>query len=707
MIPSISSALLRAGDLRVRFSTRPGEWLSAWIPGQAAHLRSSGRPRPIQVKLKGQGWLSPARPPRVARRSASEVELTWRVGPVKVAEVWTAHAHGLARRLSVTNVSSGEVQLIGVRMLVTGLSLGAVGDCRLEVPATCLRPRLVSEVFLDRKLDDPWPATLVPAARDLWGLAVGDAPDFTPGLLAVHNERLRTTLMVWYHSETEAATPLAFGDGERLSLGHAMGLAGWLAPGASLAGGTQYLDLAGGDWADALRDFRQHYSRVGLVPPLYGSPPPWVATSAVYEAHPGPFGGFDGLAKELRRLRGLGFDVLYLLPVMAYENLSGAVWDENWVGSGSPYAMKDFEVFESTLGGEPGFRRLVSRAHRVGMRVLMDFVPQGCGRQARYVEEHPEWFCRDERGQLVSSHNWTDTYSFDWANPDYQQYMLGWALRLARQYDLDGYRIDAPHAKEPNWDRAIPYHASATSLGVLRLLERLRAGLAAISPDKAMLCELFGPVFTRSHDFQYDYHPCVNLHALLRGDLSVPEIGEWLKDYWAVQPPGAVRLTFTETHDTRTQMSAYALRGSAAERAMFAILILAGFVPMVWCGQERGLEDWYRKILRARTGSAALLTGRRRFNAVRSSHPDVLSILLDGAGEKVWGLVSLHAERTPITLTLPSDFGLASASTYRLYDLIEQRPWAEGGKSEWRGETLRELTLSPEPFVPYFFRIEP
>ncbi len=632
--------------------------------------------------------------------------MTWRSGPLLLTEFYTSHPHGLERRVRVTNISSKELQLIGVRLLVPGLALGAGRECRLEAPATYLRPRLPLESFVDRGLADPWPASLAPAARDRWGRALEDAPDVTPGLLAIHNERRRASFMVWYHSEIEAATPLVFGNGERVSFGHEIGLAGWLAPGAGLSGGTQYLALVGGDWHHALETFREHYQRVGLVPPLFGAPPAWVSTCSVYEVHPGQYGGFDGLRAQLPRLRHIGFDVIYLLPVMRYDNRSGRPWDENWLGSGSPYAMKDFEAFEPTLGGEEAFRRLIAEAHQLGMRVLMDFVPQGCAVDARYVGEHADWFCRDERGRLVSSHGWIDTYSLDWANPSYQNYMLGWALRLAREYHLDGYRIDAPHAKEPNWDRAIPYHASFTSLGVLSLLERLRAGLLDLGPDRAMLCELFGPVYARSHDFQYDYGPCVNLHAVLRGQLSAREIGEWFKDYWAAQPPEAIRLTFTETHDTRTQMSAYAWRGSAAERAMFAVLILAGFVPMVWCGQEKGLEEEYGRILHARSGSPALLHGERLFNAVRCSHPDVLSIVRRHEGETVWGLVSLHAERTPIRFTLPEDLGLLAGSSYRLRDLIQGATWSEHGIREWREGALREATLSPEPYVPYFFRIE-
>jgi hypothetical protein len=658
----------------------------------------------VEVRLKGRRWQVPSQRPRIRRPREGVVELAWRVGPLDVRDLFQCFPDRVERRVEVTNRSSREQQLVAVRLLIPGIALGPTAECRVEAPATSLRPRLPLSAALRRRRDEPWTTDLAPAANERWGRGLEDAPDVTPGLLALHNERRSVSFLVWYHSETEAGTPLLFGDAGRLVFGHEVGLAGWLAPGESLAAATQYICLTKGDWGRALARFRENYDRVGIVPPIYGAPPDWVRRAAVYEVHPGTFGGFRGLTKALPYLKRLGFTVIYLLPVMRYDNRSGRAWDENWLGSGSPYAMRDFEAFEPTLGTAGDFRRLVDRAHALGLRVLMDFVPQGCAIDARYVTEHPEWFCRDEAGHLVSSHGWVDTYSIDWANPAYQDYMLTWALRLAREYGFDGYRVDAPHAKEPNWDRSIPYHASYTSLGVLALLERLRVGLAQTAPQAAMLCELFGPIYVRSHDFQYDYHPCCNLYALLRGELSVAEIGDWFADYWSVMPPGACRLTFSETHDTRTQMAAYAWRGSAAERSILAIAVLAGFVPMVWSGQERGRESFYRALLLARAGSAAILAGERRFNAVGCSHPDVLSIVCRAGAETVWGLVSLHAERTPVTFTLPASL-LDDAGPFALFDLIQKRPWSELGRRTWGEGGERTLTISPEPYVPYFFQV--
>ena len=674
------------------------------MPGSPPAASSSGKGG-VQVQLKKGDWLHPHRAPLLRSPMDGVAIRRWKVDDLDLDEEWRVGEGHLERRLTVTNSSASEVQLTGVRLVVPGVTLGRAADCLVEAPSTNLRPRLQLTAFEGVRIGEVLPDNLAPSARMRWARALEDAPDVTPGLLAIHNAVHQLTLLVWYHSETESGTPMIYAEAPGVALGHQIGIAGWLPPGGALHACTQYLALVRGSWAQALEAFRSHYTRIGLVPQPFQLPD-WVHQAAVYEVHPGQFGGFRGLAAEVPRLKRLGFNTLYLLPMMAYDNRSGRAWDENWLGSGSPYAMTDFESFEPSLGTPRDFARLVRTAHRHGLRVLMDFVPQGCATHARYVQEHPEWFCRDEQGRLVSSHGWNDTYSLDWANQAYHDYMLGWALRLADEFEVDGYRIDAPHAKEPNWDRRLLYHASYTSLGVLPLLERLQAGLKRQGRDKAMLCELFGPIYQRSHDFQYDYHPSVNLISMLRGELTCREMGDWLQDYWSVQPPGAIRLCFTETHDTRLGMPSYAWRGSAAERAMLALLVLAGFVPMVWSGQERRLEDWYARLLHGRAGSPALLRGERAFNAVPCSSPDVISIVCRHGRETIWGVVSLHAERAPHVFDLSRRVPVPGAS-FRLFDLLSQAPWSEAGQTRWMPAAAAALSLSPIPFEPYFWRIDP
>lgn len=624
-----------------------------------------------------------------------------------------------------------QAQLDGVRLRVPGVAIGAPADCRFEAPACAVRPRLPLALAARQSPEQPGAdPQFAPGARARWFTAINDCPDVTPGLMVVHNPHytapgasgtpaLGQSLLVWYVSRVEAATALVGGDGELVDLVHQAALAAWLRPGQPVEGGTQYLLLHDGNYETALDVYRACYGRSGITPPLYTQPPAWAGQAAIYEVHPGQFGGFQGLAAQVPTLAQMGIDVLYLMPVMEFDNRNGQAWNENWLGGGSPYAMKDFERLEPTLGTEADFKRLVQVAHLHGIRVLVDFVPQGCALDARYVQEHPEWFCRDEAGNMVHSHGWIDTWSFDWANPEYHEYMLGWSLRLVREWDIDGYRVDAPHGKEPNWTPNLPYHASTTNLGVIRLLERLQTGFKAIKPEGVLLCELFGPVFTHSHDLACDYYPMVMGYELLDHRLTPREFGHWLADYWRVMPPGALRVCFTETHDTRDfHPPSYAWRGSAAERALFGMLVMAGFVPMIWSGQERGLEGFYQALLNARRRAAALRQGEFCFNTVvcretvaergYQAHDWVFCLPRKAGEQVVWGLVSLWPERTPFEFSLPTaGLGLEPTARYRLHDLVTGTDLDEAGQVTWSGAELARVVLTPEPFRPYLLELRP
>jgi hypothetical protein len=82
----------------------------------------------------------------------------------------------------------------------------------------------------------------------------------------------------------------------------------------------------------------------------------------------------------------------------------------------------------------------------------------------------------------------------------------------------------------------------------------------------------------------------------------------------------------------------------------------------------------------------------------------VLSIVRQQNGEVIWGVVSLHAERTPL------EFDLSRCAprqgSFGLFDLLAQAPWAEAGRDRWSFDAARALHLSPVPFQPYFWRIE-
>lgn len=664
------------------------------------------------------------------RADGLDLTVTSSLGPLLLHVHYTATAGLLERRVTVENASEDEVQLTGVRLGLPGVGIGEPDVCLFEAPANVVRPRLPLPVAASQPLRadlslPEYDRRFAPGGEHRWGRALGDAPDVGPGLMVVRNPEMEHHLLTWYVSDVQAARPWVSGDGHSAALGFDVWLAGWLAPGEALTGGTQYIFLFDGPYEAALDAYRAYYYHTDLLPALYPDLDRAADWTGVYEVHPGQFGGFSGLRHSLRRLRELGFDTLYLLPIYEHRNKRGLPWDENWESSGSPYAIRDFRKLDPSLGSEQDFSALVQEAHGLGMRVLLDLVLQGCALEARYLDERPEWVCRDEEGNPVHSHGWNDTWSFDWANPDYQAFVLEYALDLVERFDIDGFRTDAPHGKEPNWDRDIPYHASQTNLGATEVLEQLRQRLLERKPSGAMYCELFGPLWVRSHDIANDYHVWAMALQLFERHLTPYEFGEYLRDYWAVMPrsPGdapAPRICFTETHDTRS-WPAYALRGSAAEQGLLGMLVASGFVPMIWSGQERRQADFIRGLLLAREHSNALRRGQLLFNAVTvddrghyrraqgdAPAEDVFSVLRVLGDEVLLGLASFFPEKVTHRFGLPVDrLPLEQGVRYRLRNLINYNFWSEYGRTEWTVEELRAFDLTPYMYEPYIFRLEP
>ena len=646
-----------------------------------------------------------------SRGGVEKISVVWNLETLELREEYLLHSDVLSRRIIITNRGGSVAKVDGVRLLLGGFHHGDPRRTFFSSPGNNTRPRVPVAALPGSPGGAP-NVYFAPSAEFRWDQPFETAPDMSSGILGLHDPASRESLLIWYWSEVENAVPGVSKAGEAVYLYHDVALAAWLKPGESVTGGTQYLTLRKGSWEEALTAYRDRLPAQGLIP-LYGpEPPEWVRNAVIFETHPGLFGGFEGLEKEIPRLAATGFNVLYLMPIWEYDNKKGVPWDGNWTGTGSPYAIRDFEKLDPALGAPEDFRKLVESAHEYGMKVLVDFVSQGCARDSRYVIEHPDWFERDEEGNMFSSHGWNDTFSFDWAHPFFQEYMLGWSLSFLREFDVDGFRVDAPHGKEPNWDKNLyRRHASESNLGVLRLLEWLQVEMKRIKQDAALLCEASGPVFVKSHDFSYDYPASAQFFSFLEGRLSAGELCVWLEEHSLTLPPGATRVCFTETHDTRTNKPpSYAMRGSVAEKAMVASMVMAGFRPMIWSGQEQSDPDFYRRLFELVQREDSLKSG----GVVRCGQVDVgdpagsdsldVPVLVFVRGELI-GISSFLPERRTFRLRFRNLPWIEEDFVYRILEMLSGEFLEEYGKGEWRGaEVLSGMDLTLDPFRPYFLK---
>lgn len=700
-------ATLTTPDLALVFSLDDGGLRELRRAG-GPNLLGYGRPVPsIDVRIGDRGWMAGRVFIRYLRHTASEhdgaIELviTIGIGPLMIDDCYHITGTLLTRRLELYNAGEDPVHLRGVRMQVPWACAGALESCRFDAPGNQVRPQVPLLLAARYRRAGALQSLFLPQ-RDEYALE--RSPSEGPGVLSLHDPASDETLMCWYYGTAGTALPQIEGNDRALMLIHEVELAHWIESDQRAVVSAQYLLLMHEPWPNALAALQRTWPICGVRSPA--RPAAWVRDAAFYETHPALFGGFRGLAQALPRLRALGLNTLCLLPVWDFANPRGQLWDASWDSAGSPYALRDLDQLDATLGGPAELRDLVGAAHALGMRVVIDLPLEGCAPTSPLIGQHPGWFCYDEDSRIEHVSQHPELVAFDWDHPGLRAYMQGWALRQLREYALDGFRILPPRANSVR--HRPPEYAPAGRMGVLDMLEQLRAEVKAANPAAVLLCALAGPLYAAFHDGQLDdpvHHMFMNL-ALRR--VAPADVGDWLADYARALPPGPASICFTEHYRTRLiSPLADGLRGSRASRMILAGMVLCGFVPLIRSGQEHSDGEFIGRLLHARAEYAVLREGSSRYNDLPCSSGQVFAVWRGHAAEYLLGLLNVGPHKHTVSLSLPVDqIGLADGE-YELFDLFERRAWAENGRSTWGRDDLLALRLTLEPFAAYGLLVRP
>lgn len=200
--------------------------------------------------------------------------------------------------------------------------------------------------------------------------------------------------------------------------------------------------------------------------------PDWSRNAVIYEVNMRQYtdsGTVAAFAKELPRLKDLGVDILWFMPI-------NPISEKDRKGSlGSYYAVKNYKEFNPEYGTLDEFKDLVKQAHSLGMKVILDWVPNHSGRDNVWVTEHPDWYERDEEGNMKGVYDWTDVYVFDYSNPEMRKGMIDAMSFWLKDVDVDGFRCDvAMEVPTDFWNEC-------------------RKALEGVKPDMFMLAEASVP----------------------------------------------------------------------------------------------------------------------------------------------------------------------------------------------------------------------
>jgi Alpha amylase, catalytic domain len=357
---------------------------------------------------------------------------------------------------------------------------------------------------------------------------------------------------------------------------------------------------------DSFEDIKR--DRGCVVPPA----PRWAAESPIYQLHGfgWDFGGFKGLQKMLPDIKELGMKIIYFPPVFPTEG----------------YYNSDFFMISPSFGTEEEFKDLVKAVHRLGMKIIVDFVPNNVDMRTDLVEEHPDWFRVDEEGGIMMYGR--PVLSMNHTNPECSKFLIKSCEWLVRKFDIDGFRIDVAGWWPASWKVFPPYKRAGQSLvSTTGWVEKLRARLDKVKPLFYMEEASSGVAGCK-----YVSHGWIDVKRRIESIKTKSEAAElvrrlhyFLQDRILHEPASVLTMFHTIMHDDFG--FTLKLRGTMVppRRATLAFIALMEGVPMFLQGFERGNRDFVRRLFLIRENLATLNHGVSRFCHVKSSNPAVLA----------------------------------------------------------------------------------
>lgn len=167
--------------------------------------------------------------------------------------------------------------------------------------------------------------------------------------------------------------------------------------------------------------------------------PDWIKNNVIYEVNTRQFnagGTFNSFAAEIPRIKQLGADILWFMPIYPIGKLNRKG------GLGSYYSIKNYHEVNPEFGNIDDFKAIVTATHKQGMKVILDWVGNHTAWDHPWVTEHPNWYVHDSTGKIVTPWDWTDVAQLDFKNAELRKTMIAEMKFWVNECDIDGFRCD-------------------------------------------------------------------------------------------------------------------------------------------------------------------------------------------------------------------------------------------------------------------------
>lgn len=327
----------------------------------------------------------------------------------------------------------------------------------------------------------------------------------------------------------------------------------------------------------------------------------WIDSAIIYEITPYVFvhdGKYDDITAKLPELKQLGVNTIWLQPV--YETHSGE----------QGYDITDYFSLRDDCGREKQLHRLITTAKNLSFHVLFDFVPnhtsiyhpyakeaEQYGNQSHYynfyqhIDDGAEYSSLYKFDSLGFVHYfWHDLVNLDYNNEEVQRWMIEAFKYWLKQFDIDGYRIDAAwamNARNPVFSKQLQ-----------TILKSIKPDILLLAEDKGALKKVYNEGYDAAYDWardtgwisswswatDYDPHNNPTIFNYFNAGKRSALLN---KSLFNNGDTTHLRLRFLENNDQPRFITAH---GKARTKMASVLLMSLPGLPMIYNGQEIGFE---------------------------------------------------------------------------------------------------------------------
>lgn len=375
-------------------------------------------------------------------------------------------------------------------------------------------------------------------------------------------------------------------------------------------------------------------------------------------------GDFDSVTADLPRIKSLGSDILHLLPIhpTGLKNRKGTY--------GSPYAIRDYRAIDPAYGNEQQLKRLLDKAHALGMKVLMDIVYNHTSPDSDLLTRHPEWFY-DKGGKPGNKvGDWWDVIDLDYhkGGEGLAKELIGNLVHWA-EFGFDGFRCDVASLVPKSFWIMARKAVSEVRPGAIWLAESVHADFVRqlrrqgfIAHSDSELYEAFDICY------EYDIHDRFHDYAYRKGSLR--SYKQALKLQEAIYPSNYVKLRFIGNHDFERPAALFKDRGVL--EAWTAFTFFNKGAALIYMGDETLTDhrpslfekepvDWSRtdaahvELIRmlAAMKKYRYFTESNFFEVIEDDDEDCIVAFHELGGKRLYGIFNVGRGRQEASVDVP------------------------------------------------------